>query len=59
MLAAINIFSGVKLGGFRDGVMWVMAAYIAFYVLVMIAMEVHKFVSSRLQGASLYESPKL
>ena len=42
MFAVINVFSGVTLGGFKDSVMWVMAAYIIFYVIIMLVMEAHK-----------------
>ena len=50
LLAVINIFSGVILGDFADSVMWVMAAYVGFYVLAMLVMEVHKCCTSRKQG---------
>ncbi|KAI0224795.1 putative ferric-chelate reductase 1 [Lamellibrachia satsuma] len=47
IMSFINVFSGVKLGGFKDSVMWVMAAYIVFYIIVMVVMEAQKFFTSK------------
>ncbi|KAK2179661.1 hypothetical protein NP493_479g01042 [Ridgeia piscesae] len=57
ILSFINVFSGVTLGGFKDSVMWVMAAYIIFYVIIMLVMEAHK--CSKCSGSGKSKSMEL